>query len=174
MPYGRYLRTFNLDILNWISTVVPRQEHIRLLEDGKLERKYANAGQWLFHDPEFESWSAHENKDTATLWLCGPGISRKGVLVIEHSLKYKQSIDADKEQIAYFYCTKKQGEVHGSDPKTILRSLVRQLAWSADNQSISKPVKDIYDESQLSHECEESRLPVTACVSLPTKLVSTR
>lgn len=74
----------------------------------------------------------------------------------------------------YFYCTKKQGEAYGSHPKTILRSLVRQLAWSADNHSISKFVKDIYDECRLSHESGENRFTVRACISLLTTLISTR
>lgn len=83
-----------------------------------------------------------------------------------------QCTRTDQGQIAYFYCTKKQGEADGSQTKTVLLSLIRQLAWSADNYSISKVVKDVYDESRVSHESEESRLTIKACISLLTKLIS--
>lgn len=83
-----------------------------------------------------------------------------------------QSSNFDEGQIAYFYCTRKQGESSGSDPQTILQSLVRQLAWSADNRSIKESVKDKYDEAQLHQGYVETKLSVAACVSLLSKILS--
>lgn len=64
---------------------------------------------------------------------------------------------------AIYYCSDSSGQ-RSSDSTTILRSLVRQLCWSAASTTISEPVQQIYErlkrdrpkDGLLSHhQCEK-------------------
>ncbi|RAH74903.1 uncharacterized protein BO66DRAFT_69619 [Aspergillus aculeatinus CBS 121060] len=62
----------NTEILDWVSTTLPGDDHTRILEHGKLNSDYANSGEWLFSRPEFQSWSSADDDSQPVLWLPGP------------------------------------------------------------------------------------------------------
>jgi len=64
------------------------------------------------------------------------------------------------EQVAYFYCSKRQGQAEGSEPKRIMQSLVRQLAWSPQDSTIANPIKVAWRDGKRS---KEDTLSLTEC-----------
>lgn len=62
----------NKEILNWVSTALPHDDHTRILDHGKLNSDYAQSGKWLFRRSEFESWNTNDDSQSV-LWLLGPG-----------------------------------------------------------------------------------------------------
>ena len=73
--------------------------------------------------------------------------------------------------MAYFYCVRQGRDQSGTDPAVILRSLVRQLAWSLDDSSISPPVRTFYDKWRYERP-DSGRLSLGTCSGLLTELIS--
>ena len=92
--------------------------------------------------------------------------------MIEHSLKKSASYKLPKERLAYFYCSKKQGLKDGSSPKTVLQSLVRQLAWSTDDLSIAPTVKKRYQDSHKLQGYGQNELLTNDCIDLLVQLIA--
>src|SRR5258706_11293515 len=59
--------------------------------------------------------------------------------VIEWVLE--RAVESGDEQVAYFYCSKRKTQ-EGTDPETVLQSLVRQFAWSQEDSKIAPFIKD--------------------------------
>ncbi len=72
-----------MEILDWVSTAFPDNDHTRTLEKGKLNREYANSGKWLFCRPEFQLWSNADDDSLSVLWLRGPGERNLAVFLVE-------------------------------------------------------------------------------------------
>ncbi|PYH48701.1 uncharacterized protein BP01DRAFT_288615, partial [Aspergillus saccharolyticus JOP 1030-1] len=168
----------NRAILDWISKAPPGADHAQTREKGKLNREYAGAGQWLFSSAEFVHWSTTTDISLPIFWLCGPGTlgliqpARYSCLVIEKYLEGPHIPGSNAERIAYFYCTRKQGQQEESSPQAILQSLVRQLAWAMDDLSIAKIVKERYQRAQRLEGYGKSELSVEDCVDLLTQLIA--
>ncbi|RAH47264.1 uncharacterized protein BO95DRAFT_359287, partial [Aspergillus brunneoviolaceus CBS 621.78] len=139
-------RAENTEILDWVSTTMPGDDHTRILEHGKLNSDYANSGEWLFSRLEFQSWSRADDDSQPVLWLPGPG--KRVCLVIEQCRKLFLPVGKEAHQLAFFYFSRKQGTEEANSPKTLLQSLLRQLAWSPTNRSISPVVKEKYRQWQ--------------------------
>lgn len=77
----------------------------------------------------------------------------------------------EAHRVAYFYCSKKQGTEDANSPKTVLRSLLRQLAWSIDSISIAPIVKERYREAQQARGYGGNELLADDCVELLTQLI---
>ena len=73
--------------------------------------------------------------------------------------------------VAYFYCVRQGQEQSGTDPAVILRSLVRQLAWSSDGSSISPSIRSFYDRWRYERP-DSGRLSLEECCELLKGLVS--
>lgn len=77
----------------------------------------------------------------------------------------------EADRVAYFYYSKKQGTEDTNSPKTVLRSLLRQLAWSIDSISIAPIVKERYREAQQARGYGGNELLADDCVELLTQLI---
>ncbi|KAF4625153.1 hypothetical protein G7Y89_g13014 [Cudoniella acicularis] len=164
-------RRENQDLLNWICNVDPLPDHKRILEGAKLGSDYAGSGQWLFDHPAFLNWSSSDSGAILAFWLHGPVGSGKSSLVsrvIEWHLG--RAMANGNEQVAYFYCSKRQGQLEGSEPKCILQSLVRQLAWSPQDSTIANPIKVAWNNGKRS---KEDKLSLNDCSKILSEL-STR
>jgi len=47
----------------------------------------------------------------------------------------------EDEHLAYFYCTKPSEGKPATEPGTVLRSILRQIAWISDNE-VAQPIRD--------------------------------
>ncbi|CAI7573132.1 unnamed protein product [Penicillium pancosmium] len=162
----------NKTILNWISPSSPNDDHTRILEHGKLNSEYADSGRWLFSCPEFQSWSSVENEDVSTLWLRGPVGTGKSSLVCLTVEKCLNGPILETSCIAYCYCSKKQGTGDANSPKAVLQSLLRQLAWSTSDLSISPSIKAKYVAAQKNPAAGTSGLLVYDCLQLLKQLIA--
>ncbi|KAJ5724453.1 hypothetical protein N7493_006181 [Penicillium malachiteum] len=162
------------EILDWVSTALPHNDHIRILEHGKLNSDYAESGKWLFSRTEFQSWQNTNDHSQSVLWLPGPvgtGKSSLICLVVERFLN--QSRREEANQLAFFYCSRKQGTNEANSPKAVLRSLLRQLAWSKTNLSVAPIVKERYRQWQQDQGYGGRGLLADDCIELLTQLIAT-
>ncbi|EAW21026.1 Ankyrin repeat protein [Aspergillus fischeri NRRL 181] len=123
-------------VLKWIGRDPSGQRKL-ILEDAKLDSDFENAGRWLIDGDLFQKWSSAELRGLQPFWIHAP--------VIEFLLE--RAFHKDDEQVAYFYCSK--GNAAGSPVAEILRSLVRQLAYSPKD-------KKLYDEINVLWEARSS------------------
>ncbi|CAG8345569.1 unnamed protein product [Penicillium salamii] len=164
----------NKEILNWVSTALPHDDHTRILDHGKLNSDYAQSGKWLFRRSEFESWNTN-NDSQSVLWLLGPvgtGKSSLACLTIEKLLNQSRTIGKETDRLAFFYCSRKQGTEEANSPKTVLRSLLRQLAWSNINLSVTPIIKERYRQWQEDQGYGGRELLANDCVQLLTQLIA--
>ncbi|EYE95824.1 uncharacterized protein EURHEDRAFT_411547 [Aspergillus ruber CBS 135680] len=92
----------NMVIPDWISSAPPNEDHTRTLDDGKLNRDYANSGKWLF----FGKNSSRGAIPTMAVYrYCGcmdsTGKSSLVCLIIEHFLKQSLSLYKEAYRVAY-------------------------------------------------------------------------
>lgn len=85
--------------------------------------------------------------------------------VIEDFLKKASASKHEDNYVTYFYCSKTQRL--GSKTVDILRSIVRQLAWSPKDSQIEGIIKDAW-ESRQSHETD--KLSVDECKKVMRQL----
>ncbi|CAG8946888.1 unnamed protein product [Penicillium salamii] len=167
-------RRENKEILNWVSTALPHDDHTRILDHGKLNSDYAQSGKWLFRRSEFESWNTNDDSQSV-LWLLGPvgtGKSSLVCLTIEQLLNQSRTIGKETDRLAFFYCSRKQGTKEANSPKTVLRSLLRQLAWSNINLSVAPIIIERYRQWQQDQGYGGRELLANDCVQLLTQLIA--
>ena len=189
-------RAENARILSWICDYIPGRDHQEVMVNKKMGTQYAHSGQWLLNHQEFLSWRFGEDQGLSTLWVYGSVGTGKTSLVscvvewhlqgfqpeISETYGASNSEDhvddrirqADPEyfgSIAYFYCVRQGQDQSGTDPAVILRSLVRQLAWSLDGSSISPRIRTFYDRWQYERP-DSGRLSLGECSELLTELIS--
>ncbi|CAG8371539.1 unnamed protein product [Penicillium salamii] len=143
----------NKEILNWVSTALPHDDHTRILDHGKLNSDYAQSGKWLFRRSEFESWNTN-NDSQSVLWLLGPvgtGKSSLVCLTIEQLLNQSRAIDKETEQLAFFYCSRKQG---------------------TEEANIASIIKERYQQWQQDQGYGGRELLADDCVKLLTQLIA--
>ncbi|KAJ5642154.1 hypothetical protein N7490_006154 [Penicillium lividum] len=155
-------RNENKKILDWVSTTLPHDDHTRILEHGKLNSDYAQSGKWLFRRSDFQSWNTSDDRQSV-LWLPGPVGTGKSSLV---------PIGKEADRLAFFYCSRKQGTEEANSPKTVLRSLLRQLAWSKTNLSVASIIKERYRQWQQDQGCGGRELLADDCIKLLTQLIA--
>ncbi|KAL2793217.1 hypothetical protein BJX66DRAFT_232430 [Aspergillus keveii] len=136
-------RTEIRTMLQWIGHD-PSGERKRILEDSKLDSDFENAGGWLMQGDNFQKWSSTESKNELQLfWIHGPvgcGKTSLTTRVIENFLN--RAFHDEQEQVAYFYCNKRNGA--GSSVLDILRSLVRQLAYTSKHMKVDDHIKSLW------------------------------
>ncbi|KAJ5721536.1 uncharacterized protein N7483_009470 [Penicillium malachiteum] len=163
------------EILDWVSTNMPHNDHIRILEHGKLNSDYAQSGKWLFCRSEFESWRNTSDESQSVLWLPGPvgtGKSSLVCLVVEQFLNQSRPIGEEPDRMAFFYCSRKQGTNEANSPKAVLRSILRQLAWSKTNLSVAPIVKESYRQWQQDQGYGGRELLADDCIKLLNQLIA--
>lgn len=142
-------------ILQWMSVATSDFDHQDILVDKKMGSDYAHSGSWLYEHPKFSTWLSPRGLNEPPLWICGSvgkGKTSMVARIIERSLQNAQAESSAK--VCYFSCSRKQGrrEDPGSDPATILRSLIRQLAWKIDCGSLEAPIINIYEKLSMRRQ----------------------
>jgi hypothetical protein len=132
----------NEKIATWISGFPVEREHDDV-RDNSLGRRYWSTGTWLLENNIFLQWQA---STSGTFWLGGPvgtGFTCATCIVIEYLLKTSAS-----SRVAFFYCSKTRHSAELNDPKVVLGSLLAQLSYSADGESILPPIAAKYKEQR--------------------------
>ena len=189
-------RADNARILSWICDCIPGRDHQDVMVHKKMGAQYAHSGQWLLYHNDFLAWRYGEDHGLTTLWVYGSVGTGKTSLVsrvIEWHLQGFQpeafesygaasrqdhvdqrTRQADSQyfgSMAYFYCVRQGQGQSGTDPVVILRSLVRQLAWSLDGSSISPSVRTFYDKWRYEKP-GSGHLSLEECSGLLTAMFS--
>ncbi|KAL4970636.1 ankyrin repeat-containing domain protein [Aspergillus stella-maris] len=135
------------DVLKWLSgrTFTNYQQSI-------ASRRILNSGGWLLEHPDFRSWV--DCSSSGTLLLHGVAGCGKTTLF---SLIASQ-FQASPIPCAYFYCDNLPAEPDRSDPDSILRSIVRQLAVEAANGYISQTVLSVYEKRRKACALDQADL----------------
>ncbi|KAL1634866.1 hypothetical protein SLS58_010495 [Diplodia intermedia] len=128
----RHNRKERKKILQALSSVQFRENH-ETTRAGRLE----NSGAWLLRRREFEDWN--NSLDSSVLWLHGsPGSGKSSLvsIVIDSIL--------EKQPHAYFYCSAEATQRLRSQPKEIMRCILKQLyvfSEESSTQAITKTFK---------------------------------
>lgn len=78
----------------------------------------------------------------------------------------------ENNRIAYFYCSKKQGTEDANSTKTVLQSILRQLAWSTSNLSVAPTIKAKYIAAQRGPAAGTRRLTADECLQMINQFVA--
>ncbi|KAK6501920.1 hypothetical protein TWF481_009739 [Arthrobotrys musiformis] len=138
----------NDKVLRWIGGsdyhgYISQHKLIRM----KLHR-YGGLGTWLLKSPQFGSWENNSSDAWPVFWLRGGVGTGKSCLSSQVIEWFRQHHLREEQHLAYYYCS----ENVGSDD--VLRSLVLQLALSADATTVDRLVADIYDSGNRSKQLE--------------------
>ena len=137
----------NSDILEWLCPLNPIDEHEFFLEKTGTQDKFSERGSWLFRSDEYKSWVNPTAPEDSVLWIqgsMGTGKTAVTTLIVERELE-RRGFNSE-ESVAFFYCNAKSSDRIGSDPILTLRGLLRQMAWSTDDGSPIRAVKDVFDD----------------------------
>jgi len=77
---------------------------------------------------------------------------------------------ADK-RIALFYCSNKDGDLRGTEPRTVIRAFIRQLGWSKDGSQPSQRLEVAYRRGRTDGLAHDYFL-LSRCIDLLTKILS--
>lgn len=155
-------------LLKWLSKV-PVQRHYRAVLTGLIP----NSGQWLLHGSAFTSW--RDSSVSETFWLHGlPGYgkSKLAAAVIHHLRNRGVQVDYPAP-VAHFFCLRDSQEPERSDASEVLRSLVKQLSLTEDEDRIRRPTVSKYEKkrSQAKRHGESPEVLTTQeCVELIIEL----
>ncbi|KAH6620888.1 hypothetical protein B0J18DRAFT_369374, partial [Chaetomium sp. MPI-SDFR-AT-0129] len=134
-------------LLSWLSPIRSSLHH-RSEGEGYLP----GSGSWLFKKAEFVRW--RESPSSAILWIHGiPGCGKtKLIYMTIQKLMEEMQSSANPAPIAYFYLARNPAEPERSNPDVAARSILRQLATSAQGE-----IKDLVVE-EFQHRDEEAQL----------------
>ncbi|KAK8065162.1 hypothetical protein PG997_011909 [Apiospora hydei] len=128
-------------ILQWVS-------QIRYLEDHHIAKKGItdNTGNWILQHESFQRW--RESEQSETLWLHGiPGAGKTKLSTRVVDAAVSEAVESHGlVAVAYFYCDRNRAD--HQDPGQVLASLVRQLSFREDTQSMVEFVHDEYRKHQ--------------------------
>ena len=133
-------------ILSWLSPMNPGNDHGTVLDKSKTGSSFRDAGQWLFDDNRYKDWQ-DESNPIKCLWLrgfLGTGKTTLTSLIIERLL---DTVD-EHQRIAFFYCVRDKVSQGGMPFKTVLRGLLRGLAFSIGYKDVTRHVETAFDEGQ--------------------------
>lgn len=115
----------HLELLRWLSPVPFSSHHKR-----HSVNRIPGSGKWLLNHPQYLFWRNSSFSSILLLHgILGSGKTTLTSVVVDSFLQdiSKQALSAP---IAYFYCTKAQGEAERTDPDEIMRSILRQFTVS--------------------------------------------
>ncbi|KAF2235894.1 hypothetical protein EV356DRAFT_431237, partial [Viridothelium virens] len=151
-------------ICDWLSKIDYYSHHREM-----KSRVLKETGNWFLDRREFKQWA--EDSNSSLLWLRGNAGTGKTCLMsctIEANLE-EQGLDS-KECLAYFYCSRTTSDVRQQEPRSILLSIVRQIAATLPGLPIKPPVVSIY-ERETAKGSLEANLSMEEIVSLLTELI---
>ncbi|KAH9889111.1 hypothetical protein F4778DRAFT_753995 [Xylariomycetidae sp. FL2044] len=144
--------------LQWISRIEYADDHA-FAEDGILE----NSGQWLLRHETYIKW--RDAPASEILWLHGiPGAGK--TKLSSRVINTAISSQGEASGIAYFYCNKNRHEHR--DPRSILASLVRQLAFDPRQLAVADLARREYDSEKKRGFAGQLTIP--RCTKLLTDL----
>ncbi|KAK5050918.1 hypothetical protein LTR84_003477 [Exophiala bonariae] len=132
-----------IEILRWLCNVPYKKHHANMVKD-----LLAGSGKWLEQHDFFKDW---RNASTSSvLWLHGiPGAGKSKLVSRVISLLQNASASSSSDEpIAYFYCTRNTAETERADPTTILRAVLKQVAYSAPDGSLSRLIVDAFRDKK--------------------------
>ena len=155
----------NADIMSWVSDIQVGDDHERVRT--KLGSRYWATGQWFLHNSSFRLW---RTSPRGQFWLqgsVGTGKTSLASIVINELIK-----SGKHPNIAFFYCSRGLAASSNS-PTTIFRSLVAQLAATADGERIYLAVLNRWklEAKKYTTGC---RLNLTECEELLITLMKER
>jgi len=134
----------------------------------KLGSSYSRNGRWLV---EYRSDYVQRREATAgTLWLKGTVGTGKTSLVSIVIEDLGEKFESDS--LAFFYCGGLTATK--SEPLTVLRSLLAQLACSDNGIDISEHVRHLYESREQRLQRTNPRADVRDCTELLSKVVQER
>lgn len=128
-----FMRTLEEDkylaLLRWLSPVPYSCHH-----EAHAVKRVPGCGGWLLEHPQYRKWRGSSSSSVLLLHgIPGSGKTSLASSVVDSFLQ-----DASKNisvaPLAYFYCSKSTFEPERSDPDEIMRSIVRQLAFTSGAQ----------------------------------------
>lgn len=152
---------------SWFSDIKYWLHHTNTRKD-LLE----NSGHWLLEKDEFKEWRTSPR--SSVLWLHGIPGSGKTKLVAQVIDNLEPSLPAGS--FAYFYCLRSAAEDERSRPEEVIRSILRQLAFTGTETKVLKiPAAKKYEakekESKLHCSDEVEKLALQECVHLLVELL---
>ncbi|KAL9084821.1 MAG: hypothetical protein Q9165_007889 [Trypethelium subeluteriae] len=151
-------------ICDWLSKIDYYSHHREM-----KSRVLKETGNWFLDRREFKNWI--EDSNSSLLWLRGNAGTGKTCLMscaIEVNLE-EQGLDS-RECFAYFYCSRTTSDVRQQEPRSILLSIVRQMAAALPGLPIKPPVVSMY-EKETARGSLEANLSIEEIVSLLTELI---
>jgi len=153
------------EILDWLSPICYIEHHKR-----HSERRLQGSGEWLLNRREYLDW---QSSSTSSIFLLqglgGSGKTSLAAAVVD-SVLGQSSHQASPALLAYFYCSKNTSEVELSDPKEIMRSILRQLGVTSGAQkTIHSAVVNEYERRTAEAKIEGfdvTRLSLQDCIRL--------
>ncbi|KAG8525573.1 uncharacterized protein KY384_009217 [Bacidia gigantensis] len=138
-------------INDWISKVDVYSHH-------RAISVLPGTGLWFLSRQEFRDWESSD--ESSLLWLRGNAGTGKTSLIscVVDRFLAKPNFDG-KETLLYFYCSRTSGDLRQHDEKSILLSILRQLAAPVIGLPIKRPVVAIYEK-------ERARGSQEACFSI--------
>ncbi|KAI4282672.1 MAG: hypothetical protein L6R38_002762 [Xanthoria sp. 2 TBL-2021] len=118
-----------LEILRWLSPIPFSRHH-----EAYAGNRVPSTGNWLLNHPRYREWDIASSSSIVLLHGV-PGSGKTAVVsaVVDRFLSQSPG-QASLTGLAYFYCSKNPSEPERSDPDEIMRSLVRQLAFTRNHQ----------------------------------------
>jgi NACHT domain len=149
-------------IASWFSDIKYWLHHKDMTSD-LLE----NSGNWLLGKSEFREWRSSPR--SSVLWLHGIPGSGKTKLAAQVINTLVTSLPAGS--FAYFYCLRSTAEDERSRPEEVIRSILRQLAFTGTETKVPKePAVERYSakerEAKLYFSDEVEKLSWQECVDL--------
>ncbi|KAI0852003.1 hypothetical protein F5Y00DRAFT_274251 [Daldinia vernicosa] len=129
-------------------------------------RAYDNIGKWLIESPEFVAWSDIQECTQSTFWLRG-GVGTGKTSVSSEVIEwfYKDNRLRRPRKVVYVYCS------IDHDFNFMLRSLILQLAFSANGVSVQQCITERYNSrgraQQLVLDKDDSKLILELCRAHP-------
>lgn len=151
------------EILDWLSPIC-------FIEHQKWhsERRLQGSGEWLLNHHEYLDWQSSSASSIFLLHgMAGSGKTSLASAIVD-SVLLQSSNQASPPLLAYFYCSKTPSEVELSDPKEIMRSIVRQLGVTSGAQkTIHSAIVNEYERREAEAKIEGfdvTRLSLQDCI----------
>ncbi|KAF7503927.1 hypothetical protein GJ744_003008 [Endocarpon pusillum] len=150
------------DILQWICTTDPSFEHQNVLDTTKVGSDYSQSGQWFLDGDEYRRW--RDAQGSNILWLRGTVGTGKTTLMARVIEDLKQ-FPVPQSRLAWHYCSKAQSGGKRIDQVSVLKSILRQIAWVPETTSVASPIVEIHKRLECNRP-KESNLSVKNCIDL--------
>ncbi|OJD14083.1 hypothetical protein AJ78_05529, partial [Emergomyces pasteurianus Ep9510] len=152
----------HLKILDWISEVLYGRNHATV-----KDTRTSGTCEWLLKRLSYMEWK--NTSSSMILWLYGTAGTGKTYLTsrVIDDIRGALKINSNDEGFAFFYCNR--NEAVRREPLEVLRSFVRQLSSTANNQhAVQTCIRQYYIQSRQ----EASEPTINDCRKLLLDLIN--